>query len=177
MALLWRLETHNGWVTTPLAERAAVSAARGVLQVRPVGDDPTPATEATIARQGHGATEHWVLLAPPRTGVWVNGSRVPLGIRELHDRDEIRIDAAEPVYFSTERLARIETYTGSARPAPCPRCKQAIETGSPAVCCPQCQAWFHQSEELGCWLYGETCCICGQATALDVGYRWSPEEL
>jgi hypothetical protein len=173
MSRVWRHDENAGWNPTLLAARNRLRVVDGTVRI-----DAHAAGDTAIVRHGAGRAEHWVLLAPPHTGVWVNGSSVPLGIRDLQDRDEVRLAGAEPVYFSTERLARVEPYPGGeTKPALCPRCKQRIEPGSPATCCPQCQAWFHQSDEFGCWLYAETCCQCGQATALNAGYRWTPEEL
>lgn len=177
MPHIWRLEASDGWVSTPLTAQVHLIPAIGKLKIEPRDPDHESSDEPTIFCHGRGKSEQWVLLAPPHSGVWINGSRVPLGIQALDDRDEIRVEDAEPVYFSTERLARVEPFPGSDKPVICPRCKQAIEKHSPAVCCPQCQAWFNESAELGCWTYAETCCCCNQLTALDAGYRWSPEGL
>ena len=48
--------------------------------------------------------------------------------------------------------------------------------GTPAVQCPACGRWFHQSAELPCWTYSDHC-LCPQPTALDCGYQWTPHGL
>jgi hypothetical protein len=81
------------------------------------------------------------------------------------------------VFYSTERLALVEEFPGANAPAYCPRCKQAIASGHPAVKCPGCGVYYHQSNELPCWTYTDVCALCPQSTALDAGYQWSPEAL
>jgi len=81
------------------------------------------------------------------------------------------------MFFSTELLAGVTPYPGSERPILCARCKAEIATASPAVRCPRCGAWHHQSDELPCWTYAERCSVCDQPTALDAGFAWTPEEL
>ena len=80
-------------------------------------------------------------------------------------------------YFSTETLARIEPLSEEDATGCCPRCKQGLTAGQPAVKCPGCGVWHHQSDELPCWTYAERCAICGGSTALDAGFSWTPEEL
>jgi uncharacterized protein YbaR (Trm112 family) len=119
----------------------------------------------------------WVLIAAPGFEVRVNGAAVPLGIRVLADRDEISTDEGGAIYFSTENLARVEPFPGAQNRLFCPRCKQAVETDHPAVRCPQCGVWYHQTDELPCWTYAQHCALCDQSTQLSAGYRWTPEEL
>jgi hypothetical protein len=118
------------------------------------------------------ATDAWVLLARPGAAVRINGRRV--GVRVLRERDEIVVGAAR-AFFSTERLAQVEAFPGGSAAIFCPRCKQEIAHGSLAVRCPGCGSWYHQREELGCWLYSQRCQHCAQATPLDGGFRWEPE--
>jgi hypothetical protein len=119
----------------------------------------------------------WVLLAGRATDVRVNGSDLALGIRALQDKDEVTV-AGHRLFFSTEQLAGVAPFAGSEQPAFCPRCKQRLERGEPAVRCPRCHAWHHQSERFPCWNYDSTCALCQeQLTALDAGYSWTPEDL
>jgi hypothetical protein len=133
---------------------------------------------ALLLRCRDAAGETWLIMdaRPPR--VHLNGSSLTTGIHVLHDRDEIcGIPGVGRMFFSTEVLARVEPYPGAERPASCPRCKQPITAGTPAVRCPGCGVWYHQSEDFPCWTYSETCALCPQLTALDAGYRWTPESL
>jgi hypothetical protein len=108
---------------------------------------------------------------------------VTAGLCVLGDRDEIRM-GGELRYFSTETLASVEAFPGAERAVFCGRCRQKIEAGTPAVCCPGCGIWYHQdesanlaeSERLPCWTYSEKCAFCGHPTALDTVFAWTPEE-
>jgi len=138
-----------------------------------------------LVRRGGETVEEWVLMAGNGAGVRVNGEPVWLGLCVLRDRDEITLPGAEPdgthrCFFSTERLARVEPFPGApAGPVYCARCKLPINRGDLAVQCsnPECGAWHHQSDEFPCWTYHTKCALCNQATELDAGYRWTPEEL
>jgi hypothetical protein len=120
------------------------------------------------------AAEFWVLVGPP--DVTVNGLPLLAGLRVLRDRDEV-CAGGHQVFFSTERLARVEPFPGAAQPIYCARCKDVIERGADAVRCPDCGLWCHQTADTPCWTYGETCALCPQPTDLDASYRWTPEEL
>jgi len=157
MAHLWTRETTaDEWTRMPLT------------------DDAMTVPPAMLLRRATAEHDVWVLLAAP--SVHVNGARLLTGIRVLHDRDELRAGDRRS-FFSTESLAEVVAFPGGERPVFCPRCKLEIAPTSPAVRCPQCRVWHHQSEEFPCWTYGERCAMCDQPTALDAGFRWSPEEL
>jgi hypothetical protein len=136
-------------------------------------------TDAAVVsrRSMPGGREAWVLLSPPSVDLRLNGAPLHTGIRVLEDRDAIQLSDGSPTYFSSERLAQVEPFPGSPGPVYCPRCKTEIEGGTPAVRCPGCDSWHHQSETFGCWLYAERCALCDHPTALDAGFRWSPEDL
>ena len=156
MAHLWLREASDSW--SPAV---------------PAGD--TPAMHpARLLRRSTSQRDVWVLVGPPC--VRVNGDPLDTGIRVLRDRDELRA-ATSRIFFSVESLPVIEPFPGSAQPTFCPRCKLEIAPGSPAVCCPQCSVWHHQSDELPCWTYAECCTLCDQPTPLDAGFRWTPEDL
>ena len=124
-----------------------------------------------------GTSPRWTLLAGSATGVHINGVPLALGIRVLADKDEIRA-AGHRLFFSTEELARVVPFPGLAQPAFCPRCKQQIQPGDLAVCCPSCRAWSHQSEKFPCWTYDQSCALCQrQSTALDAGFSFNPATL
>jgi hypothetical protein len=175
MAHLWTQDQSAGeWVAMPLTDSALVVAAPGAhaLHLRPRGEFPNP--PAALLRSQLDGRESWVLTGAAR----VNGMPLLTGIRVLRDRDELEIGGL-CAFFSTETLALVQPMPRGDKPVFCPRCKQAIEPKSAAVRCPQCRVWHHQSDDLPCWTYAnaEHCSLCDQPTALDAGYRWTPEEL
>jgi hypothetical protein len=173
MAHFWKRDEANGWVVLPASDPIAF-----------VGDAETIATtgdgaamlEHAYLRRLANPPETWALVCPPRSDVRVNGERLPLGLAILSDRDELRVPGQSARFFSTEATAHIETFPESAGGF-CPRCKQAIAPRSAAVRCPGCGLWHHASDDLPCWNYATTCAGCAQDTALDAGFKWTPEEL
>ncbi len=167
MAHLW-IEQHPEWFVVPL-ERDELALA-----------DMPPRSDrrATLIKSGSAGKHDWHLVAANPDMILVNGMPVVGGIRTLLDRDEIRVAGLGALFFSTERLARIEplpaTLPGEVA---CPRCRQRMQPGVPAVRCPSCEVWHHASDNLNCWSYGDTCAMCRQPTALDTGYQWTPEDL
>ena len=178
MAHIWKNVNNDAWAPTELQSAAVLgggsvefmgnthkAARRGNVLLYPV-------TTGTQAAQ-------WALLVPAGAHVRINDAPIENGIRVLADRDAIRVANLPPVYFSTERLARVEPFPNEANVF-CPRDKTLISAGEPAVCCPQCGIWHHEqsAEGEGCWTYAETCALCDQSTDLDsAGFRWTPEGL
>lgn len=116
----------------------------------------------------------WILIGPPT--VRVNGrALVGLGIRVLRDRDELVVDG-ERYFFSTETHAAIVA-APAERALTCPRCTLPILADTPAVACPQCAVWHHQSDEFPCWSYAPECATCRRPTTLEAGWRFDPERL
>ena len=175
MAHLWIHSASEDWAVLPLVADQFTLSADADAPVRSRSADE-PAAGCVVLRRAFAreAVENWLLLAPPRMA-WINGQELVVGLRVLRDRDEIHLRGATPMYFSTEVLAQVAAFPGLTRPAHCPRCRQVIEAGTPAVQCPGCRMWHHQSAGCECWTYGPTCAVCDQATALDTGYRWQPE--
>ena len=103
--------------------------------------------------------------------VTVNGMP-PLTLRMLDDRDEICLNS-ETVYFSTEASAKIVSFADDTELF-CGRCKGKMAAGAPAVRCPRCGAWHHETEALHCWTYDSRCSCCELPTA---GVPWEPEPL
>jgi hypothetical protein len=136
-----------------------------------------PSPRAILLRVGGSAQERWVLVGDG--SIRINGTPLAGGIRVLQHRDEIHVGNNPPVYFSTERPARIEAFPGAERPIRCPRCRLEIRTGDLAVRCGRCGIWHHENEEYPCWTYpeAETCAACQvQPNTLDAGLSWFPEE-
>jgi len=173
MAHLWMQDGEGAWGVLDLA---GDQLDLGKLAAR-AGEAPEPSAPAGHLLEIAAAPAEWAVLAAPHDEVWVNGLPLQVGIHVLADRDEIRIGGSGSVFFSTERLAHCEPLPASDRALFCPRCRQPIEPGSPAVRCPQCALWHHQSTELPCWTYSPTCALCPQPTELDAGFRWTPEDL
>jgi hypothetical protein len=130
---------------------------------------------SVIVRALRGRGEEWALLAGARRRVFVNGLVLKSGLCMLGDRDEIRFDRPGPpgghpissfVFFSTERIARIQAFSKAERALFCPRCKKEIEPGGPAVQCPSCGVWHHENSGEGrnCWTYADRCAVCSQST-------------
>jgi hypothetical protein len=159
MAHLWvEDDTADGeWGVFPLVAGAAVI-------------DPWLRLEYATTPEG----THWVLFGAPR--VCVNGNPLAAGIVVLRDRDEVLVGKRR-YFFSTETLAVGEVYGGGDQRAFCPRCKLEIAAGTPVVRCPGCGVRHHESETYPCWTYAEHCTMCDYPTALDAGFRWTPEAL
>jgi len=136
-----------------------------------VGDGGRISPLLDVRRAASGA---WVAVGPP--AVHVNGGALDLGIHVLRDRDELRHGAAR-VFFSTESLPEVASFPGAEQPVFCPRCQLAILPQSAAVRCPKCGVWQHLTDDLPCWTYTDHCTLCDQPSALDGGFRWTPEEL
>ena len=178
MAHLWVRDDDDQWAALPL-NGGPVSLS--VVPPKPFGggERPRPDREVLLMPAARSGQENWVLVSGDQRRTSVNGLPLALGLRILGDRDEIRVDGASTVFFSTESLARIEPYPGSAEPACCPRCRLDLKDGAPAVRCPQCRVWHHEdlADDLDCWSSEEHCALCPQATDLRAGFRWSPEDL
>ena len=197
MAQLWmqgemeedgRRFTGAGWVVRPITgdnECLAATGPQAAGAEREGGGDPMA---ASLLRAGGSGSELWAVLGSQ--SVFVNGDPLLLGIRVLTDRDELRIGGEPPFYFSSERLAKVEPFPGVDRRTFCARCKTEIYEGTPAVKCPNCNVWCHESgseasgpgseaDALPCWSYPGTvsCPMCGQSNDFDAGYRWTPEGL
>ncbi len=118
----------------------------------------------------------WVILAGTDARLRINGVSVAIGLATLRHRDEVCLVGGTPIFFSTERLASVETYRADDAPR-CPRCSLAIELGDNFVCCPSCDVIYHQLPDRECWTYSPTCSLCDQSSDLAAGYRWHPEDL
>ncbi len=165
------------WAVIPLGDHGAFTlGAGGDYPVRPHSADECGGAALLLRSRGPEGVA-WLVLSATPNGVRLNGRSLHTGIRALMDGDELHVAGLGRVFFSTEQLARIEPFPGAERPIFCPRCKQEIEGDGPAVRCPQCDVWHHQSEDLPCWTYSETCALCDQRTHLEAGYRWTPEGL
>lgn len=126
---------------------------------------------------GSGGQERWLLFASGQTRVSVNGVNLELAMRAMRDKDELHVGESI-MFFSTEQLARVAPFPGIGKPAKCPRCKLEILPGTPAVRCPSCGVWHHQSEDTPCWTYAEKCAaFCEQPTTLKGSLQWVPEGL
>ncbi len=140
----------------------------------PYSSDQPDRAAALLVRSAVDARA-FALIA--RAEISLNGAPLHSGLSMLSDRDEIRFSDGRRFYFSTERLATIEPFPAVESPVYCVRCKTAIDRGVDALRCVGCDLWYHQTAELGCFTYSKTCPVCETATALDAGYRWTPEEI
>jgi hypothetical protein len=177
MAHMWYIAADGSWAPAALDDTAFVLGSFGLARLA----DPreaVPASPVVVLRRTVGEPDtSWSLLIPAAVPVLVNGAPSPLGLVVLADRDEIRVPGLPPVFFSTETLAAIVPFPAGAPRGFCPRCKQPIELGASAVSCPDCGLWYHQSDTLPCWTYGDRCAACARPTPLDTGFSWTPEEV
>lgn len=140
-----------------------------------------------LARAAGTSNEAWAAIVSADVTLLVSGEPAGLGMRALNDRDELLVlpasDSDWPprrYYFSTERLARIEEFSPGPRPVICARCKLTIDGGMIVRCPnPRCRQLHHATDDRPCWTYHHACGSpgCGQATALDAGYSWTPNDL
>ena len=158
MSHLWISENDHSW--QPLRLPVADGERQRIADVR-------------IERTGEGLAERWMLFAAPGA-VRVNGLPVRLGLRVLADRDEI-VSGGRRLFFSTESLPVIEPFAGAAAVV-CPRCRQPVQPGAASIRCPKCGVVHHQTEDLPCFRYGETCAMCDQPSDSE-SFQWSPENL
>lgn len=172
MATIWSRNEEMEW-----APRELPSDGLALFSIIGPGSVEKPMESGPALRPLASPRPTWILLAPAGDDVTVNGESVPTGIRTLRDRDVIQLDDRGPVYFSSERLARVTSCPKTERAIYCARCKTLIEAGSPAVECPRCSAWHHQTAKLPCFRYDETCSLCQQPTDFDAGFSWCPEDL
>jgi len=174
MAHLWLRDRDGEWAALPLEE--AVWELGGGRSVRRVAGDRRvdPEREAALLMPA-GLNRSWYLIAAPACAVRINGAPLPTRIRALRDRDEIQVGSSR-LYFSTETLAAVVPFAGDGETR-CARCRMAILSPTPAVACPDCGVWYHQTATLPCWTYTPTCALCEQPTALEGGFRWTPEAL
>lgn len=177
MAHFWLQNDAREWTVQPLVDaehnlKSFLDEARG----------HTPATgsapvDVQFLKVKAGNQENWVLVAGQGSDISINGLPLFLGIRILGDRDEIRWNPNGFLFFSTEELAAVVHLPQIDRKISCPRCKQEIEPGTPAVLCPSCKIYYHQSEQLPCYTYSKNCATCDRETRLGSEYEWIPEEM
>jgi hypothetical protein len=173
------VEDECEWPVAPLEGNAHTLGgdAEVSLRPRPLADAEDGARPLILRAPSPSGDEQWVVIHAPGTGLRINGTALATGIRVLSHRDELRLaGVAGRAFFSLEGLARAAPFDG-VEGSRCPRCQRGIEPGTPAVRCPQCGVWHHESEEFGCWSYSPNCALCDQHTELDAGFRWTPEEV
>jgi hypothetical protein len=175
MAHYWTRDDAGEWTRTPVDGEAVLLAHGIAATVGSLSPETLDTAAGVQIRRVEGSSDTWALIANS-PALRLNGAPVPLGIAVLEDRDEIRLPGVH-AWFSTERQAHVEPLPLAVAGGSCPRCKQAIDAGSPAVRCPGCGLWHHASDDLPCWPYAQTCATCTQVTDLDAGFRWTPGDL
>jgi hypothetical protein len=175
MQFLWRTPTNNRWrvLPLPLGPSALVADETSPVQ-RFAGSFP----EALIMPSPSG----FVLLVRAGAPVRVNGRDVGLRttVTRLEHMDLINVGPRVCLFFSTESLAEIVPFPGIEGGACiCARCKTPIAVGEPAISCPRCRAWSHESAKLPCFRYpgSHTCPACPHPNAAGAGYQFNPAAL
>lgn len=176
MAHLWISQEPEKWEILTLKTEAINMDPFPPQPLETSDEAVVEASSAVLLRLGEGDGV-WALIGSQGSDVRINGTGLATGIRILADRDEITIGKNPSMYYSTEKPATVEEFPGTGAAAFCPRCRQQIAAHHPAVKCPRCGVFYHQSKELPCWTYAEVCALCPQPTALDAGYQWTPEVL
>jgi len=175
LAHVW-IQSTDGWSAEKLDGAQRDLAAMRDPQAGDAQPDRTSDKVARLISAQAGGSRVWALVASWNSDIRVNGRAVLAGLCVLADRDEIRTGGGVQYFFSTETLATVVAFPGADRPLFCGRCRQQIDVGSPAVCCPGCGVWYNQSSDLPCWTYADQCTFCGHPSALDSGFAWSPQE-
>jgi hypothetical protein len=131
----------------------------------------------TLVRCLLGGKERWAVVMSPRTIMNINGINMPmLGMHIVNDKDRAKLVGAS-FFFSSEKLARVETRSANAGAAVCARCRGPIAPSAEIVACPACGSLHHETQTLPCFSYAETCAVCLGPTALDGAYRFFPGDL
>ena len=172
MAHLWVRSKDDEWRELPL-EATALDMTQ--YPPAPLRSPSAASNVALFPRQAE--TAGWVLLWRHGHDVYINGIPLDTGIRLLQNRDEVRIDGRDPLFFSTEVLPFVESFTAADRDVYCPRDKSKVEPGTPSVRCPQCGVVYHQSEDRPCYTYSPHCATCPRSTDLEAGYEWVPSDI
>ncbi len=177
MAHIWLQTENREWTAHPL--RDIESSFKALLCRVPEHAPPVKSapSDARLLKTVTDNQDSWMIIAGHGSGISINGIPLFHGIRTLRDRDEIRWSPDGFVFFSSEELAAVVDFPQSDRKIICPRCKQEIGPGTPAVLCPGCKIYYHQSEQLPCYTYAENCGTCTRKTSLGSGYEWTPEQM
>ncbi|MEE9146353.1 MAG: hypothetical protein V3U27_03045, partial [Candidatus Tectomicrobia bacterium] len=167
----WRVREPDSFPVTLTADPLQITPWQGTGR----GQRRLPSIHRAAPTAGPG---EFSLLVPRGCTVRVNQTPVVAGLRVLRHRDAIRIGRAPAFYFSTERLARVETFPGSDVTTHCSRCRSEILAGDAVVQCPICKTTMHEmpDKKRGCWHFSATC-VCGGPTDFSADYRWHPGDL
>ena len=179
MAHLWAQDPNGRWTVKPL-EGWTHALVYDITDRRLGEPDTRHEREVYMVKARSAGGSVWILKAGVRTDARVNAVSVAGWLWVLGDRDEIQCKG-QRVLFAARSPPRVTTYlaadplVAAAHQPACPRCHQAIELGSPAVQCPGCERWFHQSGARDCWSGSPSCASCPQPTDLNAPYGWTPQ--
>lgn len=174
MAHLWNIDDSGEWVPKMLDGDQFELVGKALKRA---GDALVDFEVRLLLRRIGDRPETWALVADGQHEIRINGVPNLVGLTILADHDEIRTPGGPAWFFSTETEARVEPYPDAEGGGFCPRCKLAISVGTPAVRCPGCGLWYHQSEEFPCWTAAPQCAACPHPTELGAGFCWTPEAL
>jgi len=181
MPYLFYREGEDDWVPRPLEDKPVDLTPPTSSEISTTTAESASEEAAMLVPvEGDGPGVVWTLLWGTKWTMRVNGKYQATGIRVLYNRDEIKVGEGDhdPVFFSTEKLAHVETFEGSDHEIVCPRCKRTIEANTPVVACPICEVYYHfcEDKDHDCWGYSSEC-LCGHSTSMDLGFLWTPQEV
>ena len=171
MAVMWFLEKGT-WKAFRLSREEPIGLEAEQGSVRCVG--PTEGLLSVVPLRNQ-VRVRYLLMADPRC-IRING-RMFAGVRVLRELDEIGGFGGCPLFFSDEEPGRVVQRDPEGAVAECPICGD--EVAGPAVRCPRCGIWHHESPERPCWSSRELCSTfgCPQSTHLNAAERWTPLDM
>ena len=150
------------------------------IEVR-TGGQPEPGSANTVTIRASNlagnSTTLWCLYCARPGAVRVSSVPVLTTLSVLRHKDMVTMPGGGHFYFSSENLAQIVPFPGSAQPTICPRCRRPIEAGTPAVQCPRCRIWYHQTDDYQCYSYADSCAGCQGRTTLEPTFQWVPGQV
>lgn len=168
MAVIWYLKDRQWYAAAidPKAPAGLLFKGEDLHLVAPRRGGPA------IVPRADSFPVRYTLVARPQT-IRINGHPF-LGIGELRHQDEI-LFSNRLLFFSDQGPVRVALELPEGISGTCPVCGDSLI--APAVRCPQCGTWHHESAALPCWSSLEKCSSCEQPTRMTDEQLWTPLHL